>query len=193
MSLLSALRGTVVAPRATLRALAEARALRLGLALVVLSAGVHALFSALLAVAGHQPSVALLPIPRARYYLAQAFFVIPVELAAWAAHGWVAAVLGRRLFGGRGDLSGCLAALGAAQAVPMLFAFLLPDLVVYLGFGFGALGPAMRWYAPVAAVWSLVLAVLAVAAAHRMGAGRALALGTLALLVRVAITGTFVR
>jgi hypothetical protein len=162
-------------------------------AVAVASAGaVWAILCGLLAAGGHAPSVTLLPIPRERYYLAQALFVVPVLLAQWALCAALAHAAARAL-GGRGALPATANALGLALAVPLLVIFLVPDLVAYLSMGFAALGPLVRVTAPLALIGSLVLATAAVRSTHALGTGRALAAAAAGVLAQAAAGGVFLR
>lgn len=126
----------------------------------------HASLLALLAAGGHQPGFAKgLPVAAEDYYGVAAFYVIPLYFALW----WLAAVVSHgaaSAFGGRGASSGTLRALGPAYALPTLALFIVPDLVVYLAAGHGALVAAMRWYAPLAPIAVLLFATRALRREH---------------------------
>ena len=182
----------IVFLRAHLGHLAERERVGLGAAWVLALGVLHALFCLLLDAGGHAPSRVLLPIPRERYYLAQAAFVLPLYLGLWLLAGLSAHSLARAL-GGRGKLRGTLAAMGPAYAAPLIVAFVLPDLLLFALLGFEALGRAMRVYAPLAALLALAACALAVEAGARVEKGRAALAAFGGLLLQALVGGAFLR
>jgi len=185
-------RGLLVRPRATLGAIASEAAVWAAARSVLTCGGVWAGFCLLLWRDGHAPSRVLVPLPSANYYLAQALFVVPLLLVCWAVLSVVAHFLARAL-GGRGALRATFATLGASYAVPLLLAFVLPDLVVYASFGFEALGKLVRVTGIVLVAWELMLATWAVEVVHGLRRRRALPVALVALSFQAALGATFLR
>jgi hypothetical protein len=75
----------------------------------------------------------------------------------------------------------------------MLFLFLVPDVVVYLVAGHGALAKAMRFYAPVAPLTCIALASIGLRAAHGLRVGVAIGVTLVASLVQAAMGGILLR
>lgn len=182
----------VRSPRAALASMARRGSPWAGLAPVLALGALYAGFSLLLHEGGHAPRVTLVPIPKERYYLWQALFIVPLFVLLWLIYGLVAHGLAR-LAGGRGSLGASLAVLGAGYAVPLACLFVVPDLLVYLAFGHGALAPAMRVYAPLAMIGCVALSALGLMQAHRLGRGRAVAIALVGLVVQGALGGVLLR
>lgn len=144
-----------------------------GAAAVVLAGSIWAVLCLVLARDGHAPSVTLVPIPRERYYLAQAAFVVPVLLAQWVLCASIATRSARAL-GGAGPFSATAGGLGVALALPLAALFLIPDLIAYTAFGFSALGALVRVTAPLSFVATLALATGVVRRVHALPAAKAL-------------------
>jgi len=159
-------------PRRAFTDIATQGEAREGLAAMLVLGILHAGFSLLLHVTGHTPRMGIPGFGRENYYLYQALFVIPLYLALFWIGGLVAHTIARR-FSGAGSREASLAVFGVAYAMPMIALFILPDLVVFLGFGFAAIGKAMRFYAPLAAIACVWLGALGLSRAHQIGAGRA--------------------
>jgi hypothetical protein len=137
----------------------------------------------LLAAGGHAPSRVFLPIPREHYYLWQAAFVTPLLFLLW----WVASRISHaaaRGLGGVGSQKDSAQALALALAVPIVVGLVMPDLVVYLVFGFPALARLIPWTAPLSALVTIALAAWALARSHRLATGRALAAALAGVLVQ---------
>jgi hypothetical protein len=190
--MLSPLVSVLRRPRATLARLAERGEARAGLGPMLALGVSYAAFSLLLHAHGHAPSVTLVPLARDRYYLAQSIFAAPLFLALWAIFAGIAHGLAR-LAGGRGRPGATFAVIGVAYAAPMLFLFLVPDVVVYLVAGHGALAKAMRFYAPVAPLTCVVLASIGLRAAHGLRVGVAIGITLVASLVQAAMGGILLR
>lgn len=151
-----------------------------GGALVLAQGLVHAGLSLWLWSDGHRPTRPP-PLGLDEPYLAQALYVAPLYVAAWALASLAAAkVQGRRFHDTAGPV-------GLATALPALVATLLPDVVVYAWKGFDALGPLFRVAAPL----TLVVTVIALAVALR-GPRRALAV-VAALLAQGVVVAPWVR
>ncbi len=152
-----------------------------------------ALLAAGLAAGGHMPSMTRgLPVEADRYYATAAVYLAPLWIAltaltAGAAHG------AARLLGGRGGLRAALGAVGAAYALPLWAAVVIPDGLVYGLAGFDVMGLAMRVQGPVAVVWVTTLTTLALRATHGLGTGRALVAALCAALVQAAPAALLVR
>jgi hypothetical protein len=182
----------VRSPRAALARAALRASPRDGLLPVLVLGALYAGFSLLLHLDGHAPSVTLVPIPRERYYLWQSAFIAPLFVALWLIYSGVAHGL-CRLAGGRGAQGSTLAVIGLGYAVPLALLFVAPDLLVYLAFGHGALGKAMRFYAPLAAIGCVLLCALGLRAAHGVALGRAVAISFVGLLAQAAAGGLLLR
>jgi hypothetical protein len=142
-----------------------------------------ALLCLLLAAGGHAPSRVFLPIPRERYYLWQAGFVTPHLLCL----GWIASRVSHaaaRGLGGVGTQKDSAQALALALSVPIVLGLVVPDLVVYLVFGFSALARLIPWTAPLSALATIALAAWALGRAHRLATGRALVAALAGVLVQ---------
>lgn len=162
-------------------------------AIAVGAAGlVWAALSAMLAADGRAPTVTLLPIPRERYYAAQALFVVPVLLGQWWLASQVSWRSARRL-GGAGTWPQTLGPMGGALAVPLVVCFLLPDLVVYLSAGFQALGAVVRFTAPLSLLGAVALATGVVRRVHGLAWARALGAALAGVLAQAAAGGLFLR
>jgi hypothetical protein len=179
-------------PETTLRALAAQASVRAGAAAMGIFGLAYAGFVLALYLRGHRPTFTGNPIPAASYYLWQALFLPPLLLALWWLYGAVAQGL-CRLAGGTGSRRATLATLGFAYAVPMTLGYVLPDVLVFAVQGHGALAGAMRWYAPVALVWSLALAALALRAVHGIGLVRTVPTALAAFVLQALVGGTLIR
>ncbi len=139
----------------------------------------------LLAAGGHQPSFTkLLPVAPERYYAVAAVYVLPLvvvlaHLFAWVARAAAAVQLQ-------------LSELTRTWARAVAGLFVVPDLLVYLVAGQGALGIVVRVTAPVTA---LAIVALTTRALRDAGAstGRAVGATLLALLVHAIPAGLLLR
>jgi Yip1 domain len=179
-------------PCETLARVAERAAPREGLAPVLALGALYAAFALLLHLGGHAPSVTLVPIPRERYYLWQSVFVAPLFVVLWLVYALVAHGLSR-LAGGRGAAKATLAVIGLGYAAPVALLFVVPDLAVYLVAGHGALGKAMRVYAPLAVIACLGLCAAGLRAAHGLGPGRAVLAALAGFVAQGAVGGILLR
>ena len=186
--------GAVVRPRSTMAALAEARAPAGGLFAVLTLAGTYSTFCLVLWASGHAPSRpgAFGLIPAEGYYLAQAAFLPLLFPLLWLILGGAAHVVARAM-GGRGDLRAGLAALGFAYGAPLTLAYVLPDLLVFLVFGFDAMVTGMRLYGPLALGWTLWLCTVAVRESYRMGTGPAAVAVFAGFVAQGIVGGLFIR
>lgn len=182
----------VKGPRAAIARVAMRASPRDGLLPVLVLGALYAGFSLLLHLGGHAPSVTLVPIPRARYYLWQSAFIAPLFVALWLIYSGVAHEL-CRIAGGRGAFRSTLAVIGLGYAVPLALLFVVPDLLVYLVFGHGALGKAMRLYAPLSAAGCVLLCALGLRAAHGVTLGRAAGISLAGFIVQAAAGGILLR
>ena len=146
----------------------------------------------MLGLAGHAPSVALVPIPRDRYYLAQAAFVIPLLILQWGICAAVARALAERM-AGTGTFERTASVLAPALAVPLLALFIVPDAIVYLAFGFDALGRIVRVTAPLAAIASIVWATRVLRRAEDLTRGRALIAASVGVTAQAVAGGVLLR
>ncbi len=141
---------------------------------------------------GHAPSRSFLPIAPLDYYLWQAAFVVPVMLISWLLLSAVAQRTARAL-GGSGEFAQLAPALATAYAAPLLWLFLVPDIVVFALFDFDALRLLIRVSAPLSGVVTWALCTRAVGHGHGLGPGRALLAAFAGLVVQAAVGGVVLR
>lgn len=171
---------------------ARAASLRSGVLFVVLAGGAWALLCAALAIAGHSPTIALVPIPREHYYAAQAVFVVPLLLVAWL----LCTVIARgvaTLLGGSAGFVPAANAIAPALALPLLVVFLVPDAIAWMLLGFDGLGAVVRVTGPLSFVAMLVCVTMAIGAASSVSTGRAFVAAFAGVLVQGALAGVFLR
>ncbi len=179
-------------PRAALADIAERGEMRDGLRAMLVLGVVHAFFSLTLHLAGHAPRMGIPGFGRENHYLWQAIFVVPLYFALFWIGGLVAHGVARR-FSGSGTRDASLAVFGVAYAVPMIVLFLVPDIIVFEVFGFAAIGKAMRWYAPVAAISCVWLGAVGFSRAHEISAGRASLAAIAGFFAQAIVGGAFLR
>lgn len=148
---------------------------------------VYAVFCLLLWRAGVPARAVLLPVSAESHYAWQALFVGPLMSALATLYAWLA----WRLAGGsppRSSFAEAWAALVPRYAGWVLLGFVVPDLVVFVAAGPGALAPAMRYYGAVAPIGIVASSVAPLG--ELTGAGRPRASGSaLAALVVQALAG----
>ncbi len=109
----------------------------------------YAVLLGLLAAGGHQPAMTHgLPAPADLYYIVAATYIIPLVVVLWQIFGRVA----HAASGAGGPPSATLAALAPAWAIPLTAGFVIPDIIVYVGWGHAAIGGAMKYYTPIAII-----------------------------------------
>jgi hypothetical protein len=160
--------------------------------LVALTGAVWALFCWWLARAGHAPSRTLVPIPREHYYFAQAGFIVPLLLLQWALLSIVSTRVSRAL-GGSASVAASAAALASALYAPLIGLFLLPDLLVYVCFGFTALAKLFRFTAPLSFAATLYLATRQLARVQQLTTSRALLAALAGVFVQAFVGGLLLR
>lgn len=165
---------------------------RSAVALVSIYAIVYAAFSYVLYRGGHAPTRASPMFSVEDQYLGQAVLLVPMTFLAWALFGGTAHAVARGL-GGNGELRETVARLGIAWALPMLVAFVLPDVLVYALLGFDGLAPAMAYYAPVALLAVAIASVFAVRRAHEISTARAAIAAIVGGVVLAAVHGPWLR
>jgi hypothetical protein len=182
-------------PRSAMEGVANRADLREGRAVMLVLGAVHAGFSLLLHLAGHAPRAGIPGLGPEGHYLRQAIFVAPLYLVLFWIGGLVAFAAARRFSGavGSGSRDGSLAVFGVAYGVPMTLLFLVPDVAVFLTLGFGAIGKAMRWYAPVAALACVWLGAAGLSRLHHIGMGRAALAAFAGFLTQAVVGGFFLR
>jgi len=179
-------------PRSALADIAARGDMRDGLTSILFLGVVHAGFSLLLHLAGHAPRMGIPGFGRENHYLWQAIFVIPLYVALFWIGGLVAHGAARRL-SGSASRDASLAVFGVAYAIPMITLFLIPDIVVFLAIGFAAIGKAMRWYAPIAAITCIWLGAAGLSRAHNIGTGRAAFAAFAGFVAQAIVGGLFLR
>lgn len=173
--------------------LAAAPAPRFGLGCGLLLGASWAALAAGLAAGGHQPSMTRgLPVAADDYYAIAALYLTPLWVGLTALTAAVAHALARGL-GGRGSMAASLGAIGAAYALPLWLAFVVPDLVVFALAGHDALGVAMRFTGPLALAWVTLRTVQAIGAVHGIGRGRACVAALVAAVVQAVPAALLVR
>ncbi|MCX6561307.1 MAG: YIP1 family protein [Candidatus Aminicenantes bacterium] len=198
--------GIAARPGRTFRTLAtEPRGLASGARTLLAVGALYALTSAGLAAAG-----ALITAPPClvfspdNYYALQAFFALPVFFLAWLAAAGAAYLLSRRR--SQGTFEGMLAVLAPALAVPLIVIwFFAAALAVFLALGGSqeeimalTTGPGIEQavafgYPILAAAWLIVLSVLAVRSARRVGWIRAAGAGLAAGFIFLGFLIVFIR
>jgi hypothetical protein len=166
---------------------------REGLSAMLVLGASHAAFSLLLHVAGHAPRRGAPGLPSHNHYLLQALFVVPLYLVLWRVGGAVAHALCRRMGGSAGAREASLAVFGVAYAVPMTLLFILPDVAVFFTLGFGAIGRAMRYYAPLAALSCVALGAAGFSRAHAILPRAALLAVLVGFVAQAALGGVLLR
>lgn len=173
--------------------LAAMPAPRFGLGCGLLLGASWAALAACLAAGGHQPSMTRgLPVAADDYYAIAALYLAPLWVGLTALTAGVAHALARGL-GGRGPMAASLGAVGAAYALPLWCAFVVPDLVVFALAGHDALGAAMRFTGPLALGWVALRTVQAIGAVHGLGRGRAWVAAMVAAVVQAIPAALLVR
>jgi hypothetical protein len=184
--------GAIWRPEPRFASLADEGEVGAGAAAMLTCAVVYSSFVLWMYLAGHQPSFTGNPIPAADYYLWQAGF-----LPVWLPLAWVvsaSAVFGlARLGASGGSWRATAAPLGFALGVPLVFAYLLPEMLVFGIFGHDALVAAMRVTGPVALAWMGFLAWKAARAAHDYSGWACAGLAAVSVLVFGAVTAVLVR
>ena len=166
--------------------------LRGALVSVIIAGASWALLCLLLALGGHAPSVTLLPIAREHYYSFQALVVIPVLAGLWV----VASSLARqsaRALGGSGTFRATAAGMSRALSIPLLFLFIVPDIIAYSIGGFAALGHVVRFSAPLAFFVTLLLGTRALRTAEALSTPRAFAAASAGIVAQALLAGVILR
>jgi uncharacterized protein (TIGR00730 family) len=166
--------------------------LRAALTSVGIAGAFWAVLCVLLALGGHAPSFTALPVAREHYYWFQALIVAPTLMALWFVASQVAHRVARAL-GGRGAFRSTAAGMSRALSVPLVFLFLVPDLLAYGLAGFAALGPVLRVTAPLSFCVTLLLGVRALRASESLSTPRAFAAAGLGILAQALLAGVILR
>ncbi len=168
---------------------------REGRAAMILLGALHGAFSFFLHLSGHAPRRGIPGLGSHGHYLWQAIFAVPLYLALWWIGGLVAFAVARRVAGagGQGSRRASLAVFGVAYAVPMTLLFIVPDVIVFLAFGFGAIGKAMRYYVPLAAVACVALGAMGLSRVHNLRTRTAVLAAFAGFLAQAALGGVFLR
>jgi hypothetical protein len=162
---------------------------RSGVVSLAVLGALYALFSALLYAQGIAARAVWLPIAPERYYLAQALFVAPLFVLL----AFVFARVARFLAGGPSDARTAFAGLAPRYAWPITICFLVPDMIVFLGWGHASLAPAMRYYGPLAPIVIVALSTRWLAREAGVGGLRATFAAIGALLAQAVVGGALLR
>lgn len=150
----------------------------------------YAAFCTLLYMDAQQPSFTGIPIPAEHYYFAQTLFIIPLLLLGWRVFTAITARIAPVPSDRRLALNELL---GRAYGAPLILLYLLPDLIVYHLYGFDALAPAMRIYAPLCLIAILILSTRALRRLTDIPLPRALLAASAGFFANALLVGTFVR
>lgn len=188
MNLLGFVFGVATRPRATFGALEKLEVKAVGPKCAAILGSAWAAFLVVLATNGHEPSGPLvLPIARADYYAFEAALAVPVYVAMFFVYAGVLHGFSRKSWLHAQSIA------GGTMLVSSGFAFLLPDVLVYVAAGFDAIGPAMRFYLPISALWALVLGFTGVKAAFGLTNGRAAIASFVAFFAQTAVSAPILR
>lgn len=138
------------------------------------------------------PSKVLLPIAREGYYGRQAVFVLPLLTLLWLLSATLTSVIART-WSGAYHTKTTANGMGIALGVPLLFLFLLPDLIAYAVFGFSSLRVLVRFTAPLSFIASVLLATRMTRTTHGLSTRKALVAGALGVLGQAIVGGVFLR
>lgn len=163
-----------------------------GLEATVLASGLLAAFSFLLYANDYMPSFTGNGLNRREYYLYQAGFVVPLMVGCWLLYVAISHFVAR-LFGGKGSARALMGALGLSWSVPVLLAYVVPELVVYFSRGFDHLSTGLKYYGPLCVLWGLILGVLAVKEVERIGTAGAVIAAVLGFGVQGALAAWWIR
>jgi len=199
--------GTLFAPGRTFHALqTDPKKISKGFKAVLLIGILYTATVAMLAAGGALITApAVLAISPQNYYFFEIFFALPVSLAGWILAAGFARLLGI-WGGGGGSFEGTLAALGLAVTVPMFVAW-IPEaffaVLLLLGMaqeefmdltaGSGFLQMIGWAYQIIAVLWMLVLVILAVGISQKLKPFRAVFIGSLTLILFMAVMLIFIR
>jgi hypothetical protein len=143
----------------------------------------------------HVPQLLVLSIPPEQYYAYERFFIFPVGLAGTILASGVIR-LGAREWKGNGHFEDLFALLGFSFVV-VAVVIGLPDLVIGVLTGVGILAPrGFAYVGPhvwLGTLWYLLLTILAVKEAERLGWGKSSVLGLMGFAVNGAVQFIFIR
>lgn len=143
----------------------------------------------------HLPQRLVLNIPPEQYYAYERFFIFPVGLAGTILAAGVIRLVARG-WKGNGRFEDLFALLGFSLIV-VAVVIGLPDLVLGLLAGFGILAPrGFAYVGPhvwLGTLWYLLLSILAVKEAERLGWGNSLVLGLIGFASNGAVQFIFIR
>ncbi len=181
---------TLLWPRRLASAVEASTQLRDGAQPAMLAAAIWALFCLVLQRAGHAPTVTLMAIPRHRYYLFQAAVLVPLLVAMW----WFMF----RIIAHFGPVDAKVYTpfavfLGYAYSVPLLAAFILPDILVFGLVGHAQMGKWLPYYAWIAPVWTISLCAFGLVVIGGSTRARAIGVSLLAYLMQALVSGAVLR
>lgn len=143
----------------------------------------------------HTPQLLLLNIPPEQYYAYEMFFIFPVGLAGTILASGVIR-LGAREWDGDGRFEDLFALLGFSFVV-IAVVMGLPDLGIGVLTRFGVLAPlGFAYVGPhvwLGTLWYLLLTILAVKEAERLGWGKSIVLGLIGFFVNGVVQFIFIR
>lgn len=143
----------LVAPGRVVGRAPGARTVRAAAGWMLLPSVVWSGFSLELYLDGRSPAFGSV-LPVASHYLWQAALLPVVLLGAWLIYAAVAHPIARA-FGGQGRFADTLIGLGCTYGPPLLVAYVVPDLILYMSGGLAALSSGAKWLAPVVVLWAL--------------------------------------
>lgn len=151
-----------------------------------------AIFSSWLAFDRLSPSFTGNFVPASSYYYYQVYFVVPVLLGGVALFAGLCHT-GARWAGGDGTFVRTFSCIAYAYIVPLLFIYLLPEMVLYRMAGFDILARFMKVSGPIALVWMLLLSAVALVRSERISLRGALFVAAPSLLIHGLFVGFFIR
>ena len=161
--------GTLAAPRRTTEVIRSSATAGEGVTIASIFGGLYAVAALTSYLVGRKPSGRLLKrIPAERYYLWQSVWTLPMTLLYFTLLAACARQLSRRA-GGTGRFGTDFTVLAFTQAMPMIVAIWLPDMVCYvLRVDERLYLRLVAVYASVAAAWAAVLSAQGLAVSERI-------------------------
>ena len=182
--------GTIIHPTETFETMATDDSLVYSTVAMVLFGLLYSLMALLIYLTGQTPSLPILiTVPRERFYLAEAIYLLPFTLQFWVLFTGLC-----HLFAGykRGSFDSALAVLGFASAIPNLVMFWLPDFLSFVAFGriLNSLIPiyGIAWF-----VWLVWLSGIGLKVTHHISTWKGIFIALVAWLIHFTIGFFFIR